>query len=327
MIHLLALAIQLIIVLARFLFTHLVGASLLAVAGLFFLCGGCVSLLTVKTEESATKVSMAEVEKKGLPDRHWLELQEGYLFWPLWKQDVLTTTTTSTQGGAATSREDVKWHYAPLVSKDTADEWAREYDTKGDQAVYDGEKCRVWVKIDPRRFASAFPGVNANGPDHPSAQHTVSGRVIDFKNEPTFVLDSLPKHTRNMKFDRMVLVEYGEQPAGKGAFACMMVMGVPFLIPLGLLLYRNYAKRGPKEAGTTATPAGVTTAAPANAAEASLSGTGYYYAHQGKTLGPVSADELRALAADGKLRPEDSLWKQGMPEWVPAGKIRGLFRS
>lgn len=41
--------------------------------------------------------------------------------------------------------------------------------------------------------------------------------------------------------------------------------------------------------------------------------------------GPVSADEIRRLVAEGDLQPEDLLWREGMADWRTAGSIKGLF--
>lgn len=40
--------------------------------------------------------------------------------------------------------------------------------------------------------------------------------------------------------------------------------------------------------------------------------------------GPVSSKELHRLAKAGELRPDDLVWKTGMPEWLPAREIKGL---
>jgi hypothetical protein len=39
----------------------------------------------------------------------------------------------------------------------------------------------------------------------------------------------------------------------------------------------------------------------------------------------VTASQLKALAEAGMLRPTDLLWKEGMPQWVEARRILGLF--
>lgn len=51
----------------------------------------------------------------------------------------------------------------------------------------------------------------------------------------------------------------------------------------------------------------------------------WYYAYKDQQMGPVSGSELRQLAASGKLAPQDLIWKEGMDEWAPAQKVKGLF--
>ncbi len=43
--------------------------------------------------------------------------------------------------------------------------------------------------------------------------------------------------------------------------------------------------------------------------------------------GPVSSSQLQALATSGQLLPADMVWKEGMAQWTPASKIKGLFPS
>ena len=51
----------------------------------------------------------------------------------------------------------------------------------------------------------------------------------------------------------------------------------------------------------------------------------WFYAVQGDRVGPVSIDKLKELAAQGGLLPEDMVWQDGMEDWKPASKVRGLF--
>lgn len=51
----------------------------------------------------------------------------------------------------------------------------------------------------------------------------------------------------------------------------------------------------------------------------------WYYSHGGQRHGPVSSDQLKELVAAGKLRADDLVWKEGMDNWTPAGKIKKLF--
>ena len=51
----------------------------------------------------------------------------------------------------------------------------------------------------------------------------------------------------------------------------------------------------------------------------------WYYTQSNERKGPVSPAKLKAMADEGWLIPTDLVWKKGMPNWVPAGKVRGLF--
>jgi hypothetical protein len=53
----------------------------------------------------------------------------------------------------------------------------------------------------------------------------------------------------------------------------------------------------------------------------------WYYARNNKQAGPVSAVELRHLAAAGELSPDDLVWREGMTEWSAARNVRGLFEE
>src|SRR5262249_298739 len=53
----------------------------------------------------------------------------------------------------------------------------------------------------------------------------------------------------------------------------------------------------------------------------------WYYAQGGQQFGPVSSRQLKRLAAGGQLRPTDLIWKDGMADWTPALKLKGLFRA
>ena len=53
--------------------------------------------------------------------------------------------------------------------------------------------------------------------------------------------------------------------------------------------------------------------------------SGYYYSHNGQRFGPVDGQELKVLAQTVKLLPTDLIWKEGMAEWKPASKAKGLF--
>lgn len=45
----------------------------------------------------------------------------------------------------------------------------------------------------------------------------------------------------------------------------------------------------------------------------------------GTAGGPLTPAQLKRLADSGQLSPTDLVWKEGLAQWVPAGKVRGLF--
>jgi hypothetical protein len=54
-------------------------------------------------------------------------------------------------------------------------------------------------------------------------------------------------------------------------------------------------------------------------------GTEWYYAKNKQQHGPVSSAGLKELAQSGELRPTDKIWKAGLPDWMPASSLDGLF--
>jgi hypothetical protein len=51
----------------------------------------------------------------------------------------------------------------------------------------------------------------------------------------------------------------------------------------------------------------------------------WFYEEGGKQRGPVSWAELKRMAADGELSPEDRVWGEGMAAWKEARLIPNLF--
>jgi hypothetical protein len=51
----------------------------------------------------------------------------------------------------------------------------------------------------------------------------------------------------------------------------------------------------------------------------------WYYSRSGQQLGPVTGSELRQLAVQGLLSPIDLIWREGLTDWLPASRIKGLF--
>lgn len=53
---------------------------------------------------------------------------------------------------------------------------------------------------------------------------------------------------------------------------------------------------------------------------------GQWYCFIGdRQYGPVSEDDLRAWIRQGRVRPADRVWTDGMGEWAAAGSVPGLF--
>ena len=53
----------------------------------------------------------------------------------------------------------------------------------------------------------------------------------------------------------------------------------------------------------------------------------WYFARGNKQMGPLSAADLRRLAAAGELSPDDLIWREGLAEWTKARNVRGLFEE
>ena len=53
----------------------------------------------------------------------------------------------------------------------------------------------------------------------------------------------------------------------------------------------------------------------------------WYYAVTGGYQGPISGDQLQAMALSGTLKSDQYVWTEGMAEWLPARTVPGLFAS
>jgi hypothetical protein len=52
----------------------------------------------------------------------------------------------------------------------------------------------------------------------------------------------------------------------------------------------------------------------------------WFYTSEGTRLGPVTFAELKEMASQATLNPRlDLVWWEGMPAWLPAGQVAGLF--
>lgn len=50
----------------------------------------------------------------------------------------------------------------------------------------------------------------------------------------------------------------------------------------------------------------------------------WYYSNSGIQSGPVSIEELRAKVASGEVLGADLVWRDGMPDWMPASAVPEL---
>jgi hypothetical protein len=53
----------------------------------------------------------------------------------------------------------------------------------------------------------------------------------------------------------------------------------------------------------------------------------WYFAWGENRFGPFSADQLKALAALGRLQPTDTVWKEGVEKGVTADRVKHLFAT
>jgi|GEM_PF-6146466 len=51
----------------------------------------------------------------------------------------------------------------------------------------------------------------------------------------------------------------------------------------------------------------------------------WYYSVSGNRRGPLTITQLKSLVESAVLRPNDLVWREGMPGWVEAGTIPELF--
>jgi len=57
---------------------------------------------------------------------------------------------------------------------------------------------------------------------------------------------------------------------------------------------------------------------------------GWYVANEGRQDGPFSGETLANMAAQGQLRPESTVWREGMADWTVAGdvpELAGMFQA
>lgn len=50
----------------------------------------------------------------------------------------------------------------------------------------------------------------------------------------------------------------------------------------------------------------------------------WYYSNNGERVGPIDSKELRRLAGERAIAPDTLIWREGLPNWVPASKVQTL---
>jgi len=53
----------------------------------------------------------------------------------------------------------------------------------------------------------------------------------------------------------------------------------------------------------------------------------WWYSKNDERFGPHTAVELKEIAATGQITATDMVWKEGLPNWLPASKIKGLVST
>lgn len=51
----------------------------------------------------------------------------------------------------------------------------------------------------------------------------------------------------------------------------------------------------------------------------------WYYSQDGRRIGPLTTDDLKQAADDGRITETSFIWKEGLPNWIPAPRVKGLF--
>lgn len=202
-------------------------ASGTALLGFLMLsCCGCGGFLNRYDTTAPTRVAVAELEARPLPPKvTWMEVDDGYLFWPL-----LTAIPYS-------GDPNVVYRYAvPLVSAATRDEWLKEY-RKGAGASYTTAGQRPLASFPRAEFERLFPGVKpgAFDPERPWAAHRVEGRPQKLTGEPESVRHLFPKGGAAEE-SVVIILDHEAHVVGPAALPSMLFVAVLALLPLPLRL-------------------------------------------------------------------------------------------
>ena len=98
------------------------------------------------------------------------------------------------------------------------------------------------------------------------------------------------------------------------------------LLPADMVLEDGTAQWVPAAQVEAIFPAaGITPAPPPLPAAVAAETADWHFTQSGQQAGPVTWTRLREQASSGHLRPNDMVWKAGMPAWVAASSINDLI--
>jgi hypothetical protein len=199
-----------------------------AVGAVYALGCGCAPVV-VPEQREPTRLTVAELEAKGKHrDARWLELTEGYLFWP---------KLVASHTGAG----DPEWYFVPLVSKEVLDEWLAAYRKDGPRTEYSFDRCTAIVRFYPREFGQLFPGVAPGrfDPETPFEPYTFNGDSQQLFNIAHGLPDELAAGTDDFEPGRLIRLDPGRPEFGARPMLLMAALGVVFMLPLGIRWLRS----------------------------------------------------------------------------------------
>jgi hypothetical protein len=211
----------------EFLFTHIIGAVLLAGLGLMLICCGGLGLFHKPQEEPAS-VSVAELEKGEQPPREsWVKIDDGFIAWGEIKS---LKTWTGRKDNPEKRDEQISAYYVPVVSKGVV------------EAGTAGTKARVFLKMTPSELRQNFREIDtelkkkALAPEHMAVATPVSGLASSLLKEQDAVFEGLMKSVPEGQRADILVVSYGERPQthaqSLNLALCLMGFGALFFLPL-----------------------------------------------------------------------------------------------
>jgi len=183
--------------------------------GCAFLYKG-LTVLSMDVETEATPVSITAIEEGSVPNAAWLEISDGFFYWPAGGSHV---SQVEYEDGNREIKKELGY-YVPLVSLPVAAEWASQ---KGDERTL--EKCRVLIFLPTGLMEREHPDVLAGEMVLPFEPATVKGLrkpVRQLADEPRYAFFS---GTHALDRSEAIFVKSGYRPMQKDEAAVMAKMG------------------------------------------------------------------------------------------------------